>query len=75
VTHDGGGEAQFWAIAARASFVEFCLKLVERGQGFNEALADQLMTADLAQVNAMMRGTIADPLSVPEARACPSWSL
>ncbi|PEQ10783.1 conjugal transfer protein TraD [Novosphingobium sp. PC22D] len=67
VPHDGGGEAQFWVIAARALFVEFCLKLVAQGQGSNAALADQLMTADLAKVHAMMRGTIADPLTAPEA--------
>ena len=67
VPHDGGGEAQFWVIAARALFVEFCLKLVADGNGTNEALAQQLMTADLSQVHAMMRGTIADPLTAPEA--------
>jgi type IV conjugative transfer system coupling protein TraD len=67
VPHDGGGEAQFWVIAARALFVEFCLKLVEEGAGTNEALAQRLMTADLSQVHAMMRGTIADPLTAPEA--------
>jgi hypothetical protein len=33
VPHDGGGEAQFWVIAARALFVEFCLKLVAEGRG------------------------------------------
>ncbi|WP_447953560.1 type IV secretion system DNA-binding domain-containing protein [Sphingopyxis chilensis] len=67
VPHDGGGEAQFWVIAARALFVEFCLKLVAEGRGTNEALARELMTADLSQVHAMMRGTIADPLTAPEA--------
>jgi len=67
VPHDGGGEAQFWVIAARALFVEFCLKLVADGNASNEALAKQLMTADLTRVHAMMRGTIADPLTAPEA--------
>jgi type IV conjugative transfer system coupling protein TraD len=67
VPHDGGGEAQFWVIAARALFVEFCLKLVAEGRGTNEALARELMTADLSRVHAMMRGTIADPLTAPEA--------
>ena len=67
VPHDGGGEAQFWVIAARALFVEFCLKLVAEGRGSNEALARELMTADLSRVHAMMRGTIADPLTAPEA--------
>lgn len=67
VPHDGGGEAQFWVIAARALFVEFCLKLIADGNASNEALARQLMTADLTKVHAMMRGTIADPLTAPEA--------
>ena len=67
VPHDGGGEAQFWVIAARALFVEFCLKLVAEGRGTNAALACELMTADLSRVHAMMRGTIADPLTAPEA--------
>ena len=67
VPHDGGGEAQFWVIAARALFVEFCLKLIAEGNASNAALARRLMTADLTQVHAMMRGTIADPLTAPEA--------
>lgn len=67
VPHDGGGEAQFWVIAARALFVEFCLKLVEQGDASNEALARRLMSADLAKVHAMLRGTIADPITAPEA--------
>jgi type IV conjugative transfer system coupling protein TraD len=67
VPHDGGGEAQFWVIAARALFVEFCLKLVTEGRATNDALARELMTADLTRVHAMMRGTIADPLTAPEA--------
>jgi type IV conjugative transfer system coupling protein TraD len=67
VPHDGGGEAQFWVVAARALFVEMCLKLVADGTATNEALAQKLMTADLTQVHAMMRGTIADPLTAPEA--------
>jgi type IV conjugative transfer system coupling protein TraD len=67
VPHDGGGEAQFWVIAARALFVEFCLKLVEQGDATNQALAEKLMSADLAKVHAMLRGTIADPITAPEA--------
>jgi type IV secretory pathway TraG/TraD family ATPase VirD4 len=54
-------------IAARALFVEFCLKLVAEGRATNDALARELMTADLSRVHAMMRGTIADPLTAPEA--------
>jgi len=67
VPHDGGGSEQFWVLAARLLFVEMCLKLRARGQGTNEALASELMTADLASVHRLMRGTIADPLTAPEA--------
>ncbi len=67
VPHDGGGAEQFWVLAARLLFVEMCLKLKARGQATNEALAAELMTADLAAVHRLMRGTIADPLTAPEA--------
>jgi type IV conjugative transfer system coupling protein TraD len=67
VPHDGGGHEQFWVLAARLLFVEMCLKLRAQGKASNEALAQQLMTADLTQVHKLMRGTIADPLTAPEA--------
>ena len=67
VPHDGGGAEQFWVLAARLLFVEMCLKLRARGQTANEDLANELMTADLAAVHRLMRGTIADPLTAPEA--------
>ena len=67
VPHDGGGAEQFWVLAARLLFVEMCLKLRDRGTPSNEALARELMTADLAAVHRLMRGTIADPLTAPEA--------
>jgi hypothetical protein len=67
VPHDGGGSEQFWVLAARLLFVEMCLKLRARGGTTNAALADELMTADLAAVHSLMQGTIADPLTAPEA--------
>lgn len=67
VPHDGGGSEQFWVLAARLLFVEMCLKLRARGATSNEALARELMTADLAAVHRLMRGTVADPLTAPEA--------
>jgi type IV conjugative transfer system coupling protein TraD len=67
VPHDGGGSEQFWVLAARMLFVEMCLHLQRAGQATNEALASRLMTADLAQVHKLMRGTMADPLTAPEA--------
>lgn len=67
VPHDGGGSEQFWVLAARMLFVEMCLHLQRAGQATNQALASRLMTADLAQVHKLMRGTMADPLTAPEA--------
>lgn len=67
VPHDGGGSEQFWVLAARLLFVEMCLRLRADGKGTNEALASELMTADLSAVHKLMRGTIADPLTAPEA--------
>jgi len=67
VPHDGGGAEQFWVLAARMLFVEMCLHLKRAGMASNEALASRLMTADLAQVHKLMRGTMADPLTAPEA--------
>ncbi|VVT00837.1 type IV secretion system DNA-binding domain-containing protein [Erythrobacter sp. EC-HK427] len=67
VPHDGGGSEQFWVLAARMLFVEMCLHLSRNGAATNEALAQKLMTADLAEVHKLMRGTMADPLTAPEA--------
>ena len=43
------------------------MKLIEKGQTSNRALADNLMTADLKQVHRHLQKTIADPLTAPEA--------
>lgn len=67
VPHDGGGAEQFWVLAARMLFVEMCLKLVAEGRATNEALSTELMTASLAHVHRLMEGTVADPLTAPEA--------
>ena len=67
VPHDGGGSEQFWVLAARMLFVEMCLHLQRIGQASNHALATRLMTADLAEVHKLLRGTMADPLTAPEA--------
>lgn len=67
VPHDGGGSEQFWVLAARLLFVEMCLKLQSQGKTTNAALAQELMTADLKKVHAMMQGTVADPITAPEA--------
>ncbi|TVV72772.1 type IV secretion system DNA-binding domain-containing protein [Sphingomonas solaris] len=67
VPHDGGGSEQFWVLAARMLFVEMCLKLVEEGRATNQALSTELMTASLAHVHRLMEGTVADPLTAPEA--------
>ncbi|WP_445192779.1 type IV secretion system DNA-binding domain-containing protein [Sphingomonas sp. Tas61C01] len=67
VPHDGGGSEQFWVLAARMLFVEMCLKLIRDGRATNEALSTELMTASLAHVHKLMEGTVADPLTAPEA--------
>ena len=64
---DGGSSEPFWALAARTLFIEMCIKLVERGQTSNLALAENLMTADLKRVHRFLQNTIADPLTAPEA--------
>ena len=67
VPHDGGGSEQFWVQAARLLFVEMAMRLQADGRGTNAALADELMTADLKHVHALMKGTVADPITAPEA--------
>jgi type IV conjugative transfer system coupling protein TraD len=67
VPHDGGGSEQFWVLAARMLFVEMCLKLLRDGRATNESLSTELMTASLAHVHKLMEGTVADPLTAPEA--------
>ena len=67
VPHDGGGSEQFWVLAARMLFVEMCLKLQADGRATNQALSSELMTASLAHVHRLMEGTVADPLTAPEA--------
>lgn len=67
VPHDGGGAEQFWVLAARMLFVEMCLKLKAEGRGTNAALSAELMTASLAHVHRLLEGTVADPLTAPEA--------
>ncbi|WP_137786585.1 type IV secretion system DNA-binding domain-containing protein [Sphingomonas sp. 3P27F8] len=67
VPHDGGGAEQFWVLAARMLFVEMCLKLAAEGRTTNLALSTELMTASLAHVHQLMQGTVADPLTAPEA--------
>jgi type IV conjugative transfer system coupling protein TraD len=67
VPHDGGGAEQFWVLAARMLFVEMCLKLMREGRATNAALSAELMTASLAHVHKLMEGTVADPLTAPEA--------
>lgn len=67
IPSDGGSGDQFWVIAARTLFIEMAMKLVEKNMMSNEALADNLMTADLKTVHKHLKDTIADPLTAPEA--------
>jgi type IV conjugative transfer system coupling protein TraD len=63
----GEGSDPFWQMAARSLFTEMCIKLLREGRGTNQALIDELMTADLKSIHEALKGTIADPLTSPEA--------
>ena len=67
IPSDGGSSEPFWALAARTLFIEMCMRLIERGETSNLALAENLMTADLKRVHRYLSNTIADPLTAPEA--------
>jgi hypothetical protein len=69
VPHDGGGDAQFWVLGARALFVKFCVELVAQGMGSNAALARELMSADLSNVHEFVKDTMAGPLTAPDTAA------
>jgi type IV conjugative transfer system coupling protein TraD len=67
IPSDGGGAEPFWIQAARILFVEACVRLAEEGLTTNESLYDNLMTATLKEVNARLGGSIASPLTDPQA--------
>lgn len=67
VPHDGGGSEQFWVLAARTMFVETCVKLAGEGRGSNQALADELMNADLSDLHKLLEDTMAGPITTPSA--------
>ncbi len=67
VPHDGGGSEQFWVLAARTMFVEACIKLADEGRGTNEALAGELMNADLSDLHKLLEDTMAGPITTPSA--------
>lgn len=67
VPSDGGGSEPFWVQAARTLFVEMAMRLRDRGETTNKAIAQKLMTADLKQVSMMMKNTLAAPLTATEA--------
>ena len=67
VPHDGGGSEQFWVLAARTMFVETCVKLADEGRGSNQALADELMNADLSDLHKLLEDTMAGPITTPSA--------
>jgi type IV conjugative transfer system coupling protein TraD len=61
------GTDPFWQMAARSLFTEMCIKLISEGRATNQALIDELMKADLKSIHEALTGTIADPLTSPEA--------
>ena len=72
IPSDGGGAEPFWVQAARLLFVEACVALAEKSDAetnyrTNDALYRHLMTAALKEVNAMVGGSVASPLTDPQA--------
>ncbi|MFZ4747139.1 MAG: type IV secretion system DNA-binding domain-containing protein [Sphingomonas sp.] len=67
IPSDGGGAEPFWVQAARLLFIEACVRLAQHGHRTNEALHDHLMVAALKQVNELMQGSVAAPLTDPAA--------
>lgn len=47
---DGRSSEPFWALAARTLFIEMCMKLIERGETSNKALADPLTAPKAARM-------------------------
>lgn len=68
IPHNGGNGEQFWTEAARMMLVEACWKLMQHGMGSNRALYDEIMTSVLPNLHALLEGTVAGPVSEPEAK-------
>lgn len=64
---EGANAEPFWSQAARTLFVEMCIKLAERGETSNGAIAHHLMSADLKAVHNRLQNTIAAPLTAVES--------
>jgi len=62
-----GGEEPFWPMAARTLFVEMCLKLAQEGRGTNKNLAEELLFAELQNLNLKLKDTLAEPLTATDA--------
>ena len=62
---DGGDP--FWTMSARTLFVEMCMKLHEHNMRTNGDLIHNLLFANLKDVHAAMKGTIAAPLTSTDA--------
>lgn len=67
IPSDPGNSEPFWPMAARTLFVETCVKLKERGETSNAAIAHHLMTADLKRIHALLANTVADPLTAEKS--------
>ena len=64
---ESGASDSFWVLAARTLFIEMCLKLRDKGLATNAALGSELMTASLAHIHEFVVGTVAGPLTSPDA--------
>ena len=70
IPFDGGGGDPLRVLAARTLLIGMCMKLMDEGLTSNQALAENLMTADLKLVHEHLANTIADPITAPGAGAC-----
>jgi type IV conjugative transfer system coupling protein TraD len=68
IPSDGGRGDPFWIEAARLMFVEACQKLIEANKRSNEALYTEIMTSVLPNLHRRLQGTLAGPLTEPEAK-------
>lgn len=68
IPNNGGNGEQFWTEAARMMLVEACWTLMKNNRGSNVALYREIMTSVLPNLHALLAGTVAGPVSEPEAK-------
>ena len=68
IPSDGGRSDPFWIDAARLLLVEACLKLIQEKKTTNADLYNEIMTSVLGDLHRKLMGTVAGPLTEPEAK-------